>query len=224
MKIVTINELRFLIRNDADLRVCKEILEKNTYQKTKLGFSIKPKEVWIDCGCNIGVFAVWAEKVKGAIVYGFEACEENAQIANYNLQLNKCKSKIFTGFIKSVGTGTSKIVFNERTPARSSPFSKGVMRCVPNYSLNEAISKYKPNGLKIDIEGGEFDLLDNGINVNGLNSLVIEYHFLFNKDTKLARKRIKPLMESFKNNSIHKNVLEQDQWNSWQDSVFYFWN
>lgn len=224
MKIVTINELQFLVRNDADLAVCKEIFNKNAYQKPRLGFSIKPGEVWIDCGSNIGAFAVWAEKVKGATVYGFEACEENAQVANHNLQVNKCKSKVFTGFIKSVSDGATKVGFNEKTPARSSEFYKGPMRLVRNYSLNEAISKYKPNGLKIDIEGGEFDLLDNGINVGGLNSLVLEYHFRFNKDTKLARKRIQPFMESFRNNSVPKCVFELDEWKGWQDAIFYFWN
>lgn len=224
MKVVHINEMNFLVRNDADLAVCKEIFTKNAYQKPRLGFTIKPGETWIDCGANIGAFAVWAEKCKGAKVIGFEACEENTQIANHNLQSNGCKSKVFTGFVKSKCEGKTKVGFNEKTPARSSLHHGNSSRLVQNISLNDAVEKFNPNGIKIDIEGGEFDILDNGLNFNGVDSICIEYHFRFNKDTKLARKRIEPFLSSFKNHSVPKTVFKTDIWPAWQDAIFYFWN
>lgn len=224
MKIISLRETKFLVRSDADIAVCKEIFTNKNYEKPRLGFSVKEGEVWLDCGANIGVFSVWAEKKKGAIVYGFEACEENTQIAQHNLQLNGCKSKVFTGFVKSVGEGKTKVGFNEKTPARSSAFHGSSARGVPNICLNDLIAKYKPNGIKIDIEGGEFDLLDKGINLEGVSSVVLEYHFRFDKNCIPARKRIEPLMKKFKHHSVPKCVFDLDQWMGWQDAIFYFWD
>lgn len=224
LSIETHDGLKFATRGDFDSAVCKEVVKKKCYERPRLGFVIRSGETWLDCGANIGAFAVWAEKKRSAMVFGYEACDENTKIAAKNIELNQCRSKVLTGFVASKNEGMTSVNFNQRTPARSSVSARGSQRFVPNISLREEIAKHSPQGLKIDIEGGEFDLLDAGIPLNGIRALAIEYHFRFDKDCEKARRRIAPLMKHFKNNSIPKTVFTHDMWPAWQDAIMLFWS
>lgn len=218
------NGLQFFTRGKFDSDVCKEVVVKRCYERPRLGFRVMPGETWLDCGANVGAFAVWAEKKCGANVLGYEACHENTEIAEKNLAANGCESKVITAFVTSKKEGVTSVQFNQRTPARSSSSAKGVQRFVKNLSLQCLIETHSPQGLKIDIEGGEFDLLDAGIPLNGIRALAIEYHFRFDKDCEKARRRIAPLMKHFKNNSIPKTVFTHDMWPAWQDAIMLFWS
>lgn len=216
-------QCKMAVRTEADLAVCREVIEKQVYIKPRLGFTLNSNEIWIDAGANIGAFSVWAEKLFQAKVYGFEACHENTVLANKNLILNNCCSRVTTGFISANEDGFSKVGFNRKTPARSSTSVRTETRMVQNFNLNQAIKLYKPNGLKIDIEGGEFDLLDNGIDLNGVRAVAIEYHFRFDKDCIKARKRLQPFLDTFKFHSIPKQILSNRIWPAWQDAICFFW-
>lgn len=211
------------VRSESDLTVCREVIEKQAYLKPRLGFSPKANETWIDAGANIGAFSVWAETRFQAKVYGFEACQENTVIANKNLILNSCQSRVTTGFVCANGSEFTKVGFNQKTPARSSASVSNAIRMVQNFNLNEVIELYEPQGLKIDIEGGEFDLLDNGLNLNSIRAIAIEYHFRFDKNCANARKRLQPLLNHFKFNSVPKQIFSHDLWPAWQDAICFFW-
>jgi FkbM family methyltransferase len=219
----TVGDLSFYVRSDSDLEVCKEVVERKCYERKRLGFGIRENETWLDCGANIGAFAVWAETRFHAKVIGYEACEENTILATANLELNQCRSTVTTAFISGRTGGKTSVNFNERTPARSSPTCKGMQRYVSNVSLAEEIDRLKPDGLKIDIEGGEFELLDSGIPLDGIRAVALEYHFRFDKSCVKARKRIGPLIEYFPNHSIPKTIFSEDAWPAWQDAILLFW-
>lgn len=223
-RLIEIGGLKFHIRNERDMAVCQEIVLKKAYEKPRLGFKIKPGETWLDCGCNIGVFSVWAEKARGAKVIGFEPFKENAELAQKNLAENECRSEVRICFIGSKNEGMTSANFNAQTPARSSAFSKGEQRWVKNCSIHEQIKQYKPSGLKIDIEGGEFDILDTKFPLDGVRALAMEYHFRFNKNCIIARKRIEWIKNNFRYNSIPKTIYDNDVWPAWQDTMLFFWN
>lgn len=224
MKMIETSGLRFLSRGKADEAVFREVVDRRCYEKPRLGFRVQSGETWLDCGANVGAFAVWAERCRGAKVFGYEACEENTVLAQRNLRLNSCCSTVQTGFVSAKRDGVTSVSFNANTPARSSSEAKGVQRFVPNVDIASEIEKHQPAGLKIDIEGGEFELLDNGFPIGNVRAVAIEYHFRFDKDCEKARGRIQPLLQMFRHSSIPKTILTHDKWPAWQDALLYFWN
>lgn len=224
MKKIEIDGLQFFSRGKADDAVFREVIEKRCYEKPRLGFQIQSGETWLDCGANVGAFAVWAERHRNAKVIGYEACEENTVLAQQNLALNGCCSTVQTGFVSAKSSGVTSVAFNANTPARSSRAAKGVQRFVTNIDIAREIQRHQPAGLKIDIEGGEFDLLDEGFPIDSVRAIAIEYHFRFDKDCEKARGRIQPLLQIFKHRSIPKAILTHSQWPAWQDALLYFWN
>lgn len=224
MKTVMIQGVSFATRHAADDAVVRELMTKRCYERPRLGFTVRAGETWLDCGANIGAFAVWAEKIRGARVFGYEACQENTTIAQQNLRQNHCISTVETAFVSARKQGKASVCFNARTPARSSPAAKGLQRYVPKVSLEEEIAKHNPTGLKIDIEGGEFELLDHGFDLGNVQKIAIEYHFRFDKDCRKARGRLQPLLQTFKHSSVPKTVFTEDVWPAWQDAILLFWN
>lgn len=221
---VTVGGLVFASRGKQDEDVYQEVVEKRCYEKPRLGFSVGDGELWLDCGANVGAFAVWAEKRQDAYVVGYEACSENTAIAAENLRLNGCHSTVTTAFLTAADSGVTSVNFNTRTPARSSPRAAGVQRFVKNVSLAAEIEKHTPQGIKLDIEGGELSLLDAGIPLTGVRALAMEYHFRFDKDCRRARRRLAPLLAHFKHHSVPKTVFTTDTWPAWQDALMYFWS
>lgn len=224
LTVETHGGMRFAVRGEYDSSVCNEVAVKRCYERPRLGFGVRSGETWLDCGANIGVFAVWAERKHNARVIGYEACKENTSLATKNLEMNRCRSTVRTAFVTARSRGLTSVNFNPRTPARSSAKAKGSQRFVPNISLAEEIKDHCPQGLKIDIEGGEFELLDSGIPLAGIRALALEYHFRFDKDCVKARKRIAPLVSHFSHNSIPKTVFTHDRWPAWQDAIMFFWS
>jgi FkbM family methyltransferase len=224
LKVETHGGLRFAVRGEFDSAVCKEVAAKRCYERPRLGFGVRDGETWLDCGANIGAFAVWAERKHNAHVFGYEACEENTELAKQNLALNQCRSVVRTAFVTAKSGGRTSVNFNPRTPARSSATAKGSQRFVENISLAAEIQRHSPHGLKIDIEGGEFSLLDTGLPLQGIRALAIEYHFRFDKDCEKARRRIAPLLAHFRHNSVPKTVFTHSTWPAWQDAILFFWS
>lgn len=224
LRTVQIDELLFSSRGSQDEDVYREVVESRCYEKPRLGFAVGSGELWLDCGCNVGAFAVWAEKRRAASVVGYEACEENAAIARENLRLNGCRSSVLTAFVSTRGSGVTSVNFNDRTPARSSPAAKGLQRFVRNVSLADEIRSHAPDGIKLDIEGGELALLDAGVPLHGVRAFAMEYHFRFDRDCRAARRRIDPLMSHFKHHSVPKTMFTHDVWPAWQDALMFFWS
>jgi hypothetical protein len=86
------------------------------------------------------------------------------------------------------------------------------------------IAEHRPTGLKIDIEGGEFDLLDEGLDIDNVRAIAMEYHFRFDKSCSTARKRLMPMIRKYKNKRVSKQLLHGSEWQGWIDDLCYFWN
>ena len=75
----------------SDLKTFEEVIGKNVYQKR--GLEIKPEENWMDCGGNVGAFALLACKI-GAKVIVYEPDPYNCEMIEKNLKLNNFKAEI----------------------------------------------------------------------------------------------------------------------------------
>jgi FkbM family methyltransferase len=223
MNVIKIEGVTFFVRGKVDADVCREVCERRCYEKPRLGFLIQPGERWLDLGANVGAFAVWAEKQRGATVYGYEACEENASVARRNLLANGCRSVVETAFVTHKDAGVTSMNFKPETPSRSSTRSGGVQRFVKNRSLASLVRQHKPHGIKIDIEGGEFELLDHGFPLDGVRAVALEYHFRFDKSYANARRRLMKLKDAFPNQAYRKALDTEDSYGGWQDETMFFW-
>ena len=92
LKQSSINGIKFYYREGfSDLKAFNEVIANNTYERSK--FKISKGEKWLDCGGNVGAFALLACS-KGAKVKIFEPDPYNCKIIEKNLKLNNFDAQI----------------------------------------------------------------------------------------------------------------------------------
>ncbi len=212
-------------RHNGDVAVCEEVIVKQTYLKPKLGFMVKPHSVWLDVGANIGAFAVWATTKRAAEVVTYEPCAENYAMVCKNTELNRVPGE---NFKKAIGRGEAQIdiTYNPDTPARSGAMTtKGVTETVQQVDFNRIVEELQPNGIKLDAEGAELEILDDNMNLDGVDFLVMEYHARFDKSIEKARHRLEGVASQFKHCRIPRTLVTgSGDYPSWIDPICFFWN
>ena len=176
-------DFNFIVRNEtSDSFVVKEVLS-GAYRKLQ----IKPNDVCLDLGLNIGVFSVMASK-KCKFVYGFEPDKENFEIAYKNLKFNNCANT--TVFNKAViGNDDTKRKFSiniKRNKGAHSLIEKRGRNCVivECININNLIDEYKPTIMKIDTEGAEYEILKSIKNFDCFREIILEFHHAHLNDIK----------------------------------------
>jgi len=169
----------FLVRkNSSDIFTLKEVYIKKVYGG-------KPRGVVVDIGAHIGAFSVYASTTADK-VYAFEPESSNYDQLIKNIRLNKKNGKIIP---RKVAVGRE----NKKAHIYKGRFNKGASsttyritgesETVEMRSLSDLINDLGINKidlLKIDIEGGEYDLLY-GLPKEGfekIDKLVLEYHYV----------------------------------------------
>ncbi len=171
--------LSFIYRpGTTDRWVIEDTLKPSTYFKR---FPMNREDVVLDLGMHIGVFAVYCCRVAGLVI-GVEPDLENYRLACLNLEENRCANNHLY---------RAAVVGDERTEA---PFwlnrkrgkdghslieKQGRERVmVPCVNVSDLISQHKPTKVKVDIEGAEVEVL-RGLDLSGVEHIVIEYHRIF---------------------------------------------
>lgn len=114
----------------------KEIWEDNEYER--FGVNIEPGDVVVDCGGSIGLFAKFASERGASHIYSFEVRSELCEYLDLNTK-NNLRITAVNGFI-------------------------GDTNGEDHYDLKKIINTFdleKIDFLKIDIEGTEFQLIQN---------------------------------------------------------------
>lgn len=68
----------------SDERVLREVITKAAYRRTTLGFDVRPGEVWLDLGANIGAFALYC-KTKRATAVCYEPDPDCFELLSLNV-------------------------------------------------------------------------------------------------------------------------------------------
>lgn len=120
-------------------------------------------KVLLDVGGNIGAFAIWAAMNGCKKVYTFEPEQENFRLLSYNTypwaeQVVPVRAALVPHHEKEVnlwltGTKTMGSCSTEHFRGRD-------MTVVPARNFEEVIEEVMPDGIKMDCEGAEWDLLD----------------------------------------------------------------
>jgi FkbM family methyltransferase len=166
------------------------LLRENHYRQlfANADASLRPTDVWLDIGANIGSFAVRAAPLVREVI----ACEPEP-IVYEQLKINAALNGAMNIYAlkAAVIAGRSQWVDLSISKTFSSTHRLGRIRGrktieVAGININETIDMYKINKVKIDCESCEAEILE-AMNFEPIEEIVFEYHFSMLKDSDWSR-------------------------------------
>lgn len=197
---------RYVKELNAQENIDKDMIAESirNYIKEEVDYS---NSVCLDLGTNIGTFTKIALDHGAHRVYGVECDFRNYNIANSNF--SECiKAKIIHAAVSALEQDTLQIY---KSNAKSNHSSTSIIKRrgtfteydeVKNYHITELLSEIKPDIIKIDIEGAEYDIIEHVLEYKP-KVLFIELHG--NHD--LTKSALQRLTESYKNNKIEEIIM-----------------
>lgn len=209
------------IRPDTtDIKVIDEVLKNGVYQKPSISFKPENKETWLDLGGNIGTFALYAMS-QGCNVISYEPEPQNCNLFKINLSKNEhlLHSVNWKLIEKAIGTydGETELYLCKGTynKYRHTLYKKRGRQSIkiPICSFKNEMNKYKPDGIKIDIEGTEIDILES-ITLSdwkhwNTKKLVFEYSFDIDPSIPRFIKIIQSLRQYF--SEVHYTKVKENE-------------
>ena len=157
-----------------DQNALKEVLVKRAYRQPTVGFDVEAGEHWADLGANIGAFALYCQS-KGATAECYEPLPSNFALLRKNVPQFACHPTAISNLqAPEVAFWTSR---RERDHYRGTLLERGIgypQVTVKNTHATALLDR-KFDGIKMDIEGSEFGLIDEWL-LPKANKLVLEYH------------------------------------------------
>lgn len=193
----------------SDVGVLKEVIDRHCYTRRNSGFDVRPGELWLDLGANIGAFALYCRMHDAqAECYEpdpdcFTVLKKNAPRFDLFMHAVTNRKEKELAFRKGRDPNDhyrATILTNNRLPAHpSGTLANRYASCL----------KKRYDGIKMDIEGSEFGLLDDDL-LPRCQKLTMEYHFLRDeRDLGRFAKRMKVLRRRFKN-VVYPKFIDRD--------------
>ena len=139
---------------------------------------IKPKEILLDIGANVGMYTIYAASVREAVVYALEPESQNYSLLNMNIKLNKLdhlvsayclgasdKDTFDYIFMGNLNAGDGNHAVGEPLNFELQPFHDHIgfaQGCI-TFKLDSLIETKKlpiPDYIKIDVDGFEHKVID----------------------------------------------------------------
>lgn len=180
----------------SDENALKEVLIARAYRRGSVGFDVEAGEQWLDLGANIGAFALYCQS-KGATAECYEPMPDCFTILRRNAPKFKCYNTAISN--QDATALTFWAPKNEKDHYRATllPRSRSV-QTAPLRNTHARIFQGRTfDGIKMDIEGSEFGLLDGWL-LPRANKLVFEYHLSRDNSLKNLAARIRLLRRHYK--------------------------
>lgn len=179
------------------LELISKDIELNTYGI----LDIKEPKLIIDAGAHVGMFTIWlAKKYPKAKIYALEPFYKNYQNLCYNVQYNNVLENVIPLNIglSSDGRKIAMASYDFNTGG-ACPMLSFEEPTIPTITLDNFIDKVIPKNeiidfIKIDIEGMEYEVLENFTQWDRIKDLGIEIH---------AKPGFHKPIEGWKNNIIN---------------------
>lgn len=182
----------------SDINVLDEVITKAIYRRAGIGFDVLPGERWLDLGAHIGAFALYC-RLKGATAECYEPDRENFEILRINApDFMKYKLAITAQHEKHIpfwiGRGWGD-------HSRGTAYPTSGLRKHPDGEIKNAYGDFLTalsfDGVKMDIEGSEAGLLDNGF-IPDCTKLCMEYHTSRDPSMENLKRRLDFLRSRFR--------------------------
>lgn len=183
--------LKFVYRDDSDLSVIDEFFVDKMYKSTESIISNIPASSAgrqypiLDIGAHIGVFSLYSYVLcPKSYVLALEPEPNNFELLKDNLELNGCKNvkaiqvALIAGNEKTANLYLSKNTHNHST---NKPINQSTSITVPATNLERLMKEHKIKKiglLKMDIEGAEFEIIQNMKHGtwSKIQYMMVEYH------------------------------------------------
>jgi FkbM family methyltransferase len=191
--------------NRGDIQSLREVWFEDCYL---LPFSLTP-ETLVDLGANIGLTSLWLAKhypIKRVIAV--EASPENARLVNINLSQNGVPVEVIAA---AVGPRDGTVRFNLHKDSNLGSFDPSGTE-VPMISMASVLGRLPERAVdlvKMDIEGGEQELLDGELDWLGkVKAIIAEFHPLAVDYPGLTARLEQHGFRYFPANSAHENSMD----------------
>ena len=209
MERIESNGLLFDTRpNTSDAQAIKEVVTKHGY--TRKYFQIEAGEQWLDLGANIGAFSVFASS-KGASVRAYEPEPQNALLAKNNVTLNGFDVQVIEQAVVADTFEQKQLnLYLSNTSYglwRHSLYKTKNKHAIPVEAVKISSILEGVDGIKMDIEGAEIDILSTIVGFGSVRKLVFEYHFDINNSIPLFLQLTERLCQFFQHVQYGKMPL-----------------
>jgi len=174
--------LEIVVRKNLwDARIVEEIFVERPYVKHLL---LPPNPTVVDVGAYIGDFSLYAAKYLNANVIAYEPTRENFTMLQTNVERNGLLDKIRL-VNKAVGVSESLVlntwIDGDEVHVSAYQYPKAEKRTISCESLEGILKKIperKIDLLKLDCEGGEYDILEfaSASTFDAIRHIVFEWH------------------------------------------------
>ena len=189
IKEIEVKDVKAKVREDtSDEFVVNEVIRGNEYRKLKL----QPSDVVLDFGLNIGMFTIQTFKRGVKEVHSFEPDLENFNLATDNCKLNNTDSSVQLNNAAVVGNNDTTRNFSINTKKNKGAHSLVAKRgrdtiTVNAENINDIMKRVNPTVIKMDIEGGEYEVLPAIKDWSNIRELIMEYHHAHLLDSDLRK-------------------------------------
>lgn len=191
MKVKHYDNLQVFYRpGTTDEKVLKEVIEKRAYRRGSIGFDVEAGEHWLDLGANIGAFAVYC-LLHGAKADCYEPDPDCFQLLKRNAPGCRCYqsavSALKTGPVALWSSSLEGNHYRGTLLENCGGLMKKESSEVQNIHAGQIKRSY--DGVKMDIEGSEFGIIDNGL-LPAAEKLCFEYHTSRDKSMERLARRL----------------------------------
>jgi FkbM family methyltransferase len=121
---------------------------------------LRPGDLFVDVGANVGSYSVLAAGVCGADVVAVEADPETNAWLSKNIRANGVDDRVQTHELAvSSASGTVRFTIGRDATNRVASSEDATTRCVPAITLDELLRGRHPTMIKLDLEGHEPDAI-----------------------------------------------------------------
>lgn len=212
LQILELEGLKISIREETtDFNCVKEVIKDKCYRRVTPSFDVEEGEYWLDLGGNIGAFGLYVMN-KGGFVQSFEPDKDCFKMMKNNYKNNFSKELFEVNNFAISNSNEEEIVFyrgaskGDRYRTSLIPNKRGEKIALKNKNI-DFLKDEVYSGIKMDIEGAEFDILDND-KLPHCEKLVMEYHLTKDKSMINFHKRMDKLKKIF-NTVIYPKSLDR---------------
>jgi len=144
----------------------------------------------MDCGLFVGTFTAACLEQGAAVVQAYEAAPKNAESARKNLGRYGVRARVIEAALvasDATSVGLNLAAFSGANTIVAGKAKKSVTVRAVNF--RRELLEFKPDVLKLDVEGAEYELLDSlePGDLASVRCIFVEFHPIENRDARIKK-------------------------------------